>query len=95
MRARKRWCAVGAVPPSHPRLGLACARVRAKASEFELTRHRLDPTEIQLLLDAHGRAVAKQEEKRQAAEKEAEEEREWRERLRRLKRNAPLPRGGR
>jgi len=58
-------------------------------------RRRLDSTEIRLLLDSHGRVIAKQEEERRAAEREAEEEREWRERLRHLKRKAPLPPGGR
>ena len=72
-----------------------CRRIGRDVMESLKWRHRLDPSEIQLLLDAHHRAVAEQEETRCAAEKEAEEEREWRERLRHLKRKALLPRGGR
>ena len=72
-----------------------CRRIGSDVRESLRWRHRLDSTEIQLLLDAHGRTIAKQAEERRAAEKEAEEEREWRERLRHLKRNAPLPPGGR
>jgi hypothetical protein len=71
-----------------------CRRIGRDVIGSLRSRTRLDPTETQLLLDAHRRAVAKQEEERRAAEKEAEQEREWRERLRQLKRNARLPRGG-
>jgi len=72
-----------------------CRRIGRDVMESLKWRRRLDSTEIRLLLDSHGRVIAKQEEERRAAEKEAEEEREWRERLRHLKRNAPLPPGGR
>jgi hypothetical protein len=72
-----------------------CRRIGRDFIGALLSGRRLDPTEIWLLQDAHRRAVAKQQEERQAAEKEAEEEREWRERLRQLKRNARLLRGGR
>lgn len=56
-----------------------CRRIGRDVMESLKWRHRLDSTEIQLLLDGHERTIAKQEEERRAAERE--EEREWRERL--------------